>query len=86
MRPLPIPIRLRHAKGPIVPREEDVTPPPEVLAYYARFSEESRLGFGSSRLEFERTTEILARVLPGPPARVVDVGGAAAAVLVMGPL
>ena len=60
-------------------RDDAVTPPPEVQAYYARFPEESRLGFGSSRLEFERTKEILTRVLPPPPARVVDVGGAAGA-------
>lgn len=59
--------------------DENVTPPPEVLAYYARFPEESRLGFGPFRLEFERTKEILTRVLPGPPARIVDVGGAAGA-------
>ena len=50
-----------------------------MLAYYARFPEESRLGFGSSRLEFERTKEILTRILPRPPARLVDVGGAAGA-------
>lgn len=60
-------------------KDRDVTPPPEVLAYYASFPEESRLGFGPFRLEFERTKEILARVLPGPPARIVDVGGAAGA-------
>ena len=54
-------------------------PPAEVIAYYERFPEESRLGSGSFRLEFERTKEILARVLPRPPARIVDVGGAAGA-------
>jgi len=59
--------------------DEEVTPPPEVLSYYAGFPEESRLGLGPFRLEFERTKEILARVLPGPPARIVDVGGAAGA-------
>lgn len=32
-----------------------------------------------SRLEFERTKDILARVLPAAPARIVDVGGAAGA-------
>src|SRR2546425_5453862 len=52
-------------------------PPPEVLAYYERFAEETRLQSGASRLELERTKEILSRVLPKPPARVVDVGGAA---------
>ena len=63
-----------------MPRKgDDDTPPPEVLAYYAGFPEESRLGFGSFRLEFERTREILSRVLPGPPARIVAVGGAAGA-------
>jgi len=52
-------------------------PPPEVLAYYDRFAEETRLESGAARLEFERTKEILSRLLPKPPARVVDVGGAA---------
>ena len=35
--------------------DNDFTPPPEVLAYYDSFPEESRLGFGFFRLEFERT-------------------------------
>ncbi|HEY7727309.1 MAG TPA: class I SAM-dependent methyltransferase [Candidatus Eisenbacteria bacterium] len=55
------------------------SPSAEVTAYYDRFPEESRLATGPSRLEFERTREILARVLPKPPARVIDVGGAAGA-------
>ena len=59
--------------------DHEFTPPPEVVAYYAEFPEEARLGLSASRLEFERTLEILARVLPGPPARIVDVGGAAGA-------
>jgi ubiquinone/menaquinone biosynthesis C-methylase UbiE len=59
--------------------DKEVTPPPEILAYYAGFPEESRLGLGPFRLEFERTKEILARVLPGPPVRIIDVGGAAGA-------
>ena len=50
---------------------------PEVSAYYERFAEESRLASGPPRLEFERTKEVLSRHLPAPPARVVDVGGAA---------
>ncbi|HEY6361878.1 MAG TPA: class I SAM-dependent methyltransferase [Vicinamibacterales bacterium] len=54
-------------------------PPSEVLAYYERFPEESRLQVGAFRLEFERSKTILARVLPPPPARIVDVGGAAGA-------
>ena len=32
-----------------------------------------------SRLEFERTKDVLSRVLPAAPARVIDVGGAAGA-------
>jgi 2-polyprenyl-3-methyl-5-hydroxy-6-metoxy-1,4-benzoquinol methylase len=52
-------------------------PPPEITAYYAQFPEESRLSSDWSRLEFERTKEVLSRVLPKAPARVLDVGGAA---------
>jgi SAM-dependent methyltransferase len=53
-----------------------VKPLPEVVNYYEQYAEESRLGSGTSRLEFERTKEILLRVLPGPPACIVDVSGA----------
>lgn len=53
--------------------------PDEIAEYYATFAEENRLTSGASRLEFERTKEILERVLPAPPAEVVDVGGAAGA-------
>jgi len=52
-------------------------PPREVLDYYDRFPEESRLASGPFKLEFERTKDILARLLPSAPARVIDVGGAA---------
>lgn len=52
-------------------------PPEEVLTYYERFPEESRLSSKGSGLELERTLEILSRVLPKAPARVLDVGGAA---------
>src|SRR6185369_13432768 len=48
----------------------------DVIAYYDGFAEESRLRSGPARLELERTKEILAKVLPQPPARVIDVGGA----------
>jgi hypothetical protein len=51
----------------------------EVTKYYENFPEESRLTFGSSQLEFERTKDVIARVLPSPPARIIDVGGAAGA-------
>jgi len=49
----------------------------EVVDYYDRYAEESRLQQGPFRLELERTQEILTRALPPPPARIVDVGGAA---------
>ena len=45
--------------------------------YYERFAEETRLASGPFRLEFERTKELLARVLPKSPARILDVGGGA---------
>ena len=48
------------------------------MAYYQRGRERSRLKT-SSRLEFVRTTELLERLLPPPPARVLDVGGGAGA-------
>ena len=52
-------------------------PQREIVEYYDKYREESRLQQGPSRLERERTLDILNRVLPPPPARVVDVGGAA---------
>jgi SAM-dependent methyltransferase len=59
--------------------EPDPLPPPEVVDYYGRYAEESRLESGPFRLEFERSKEILLRELPKPPARILDVGGAAGA-------
>lgn len=49
----------------------------DVVRYYEEFAEESRLDSGPSQLEFERTKEILADVLPRLPAKIIDVGGAA---------
>ena len=49
----------------------------DVITYYEEFAEETRLRSGASRLELERTREILGRLLPVAPARIVDVGGAA---------
>ncbi|HEY6961200.1 MAG TPA: class I SAM-dependent methyltransferase [Gaiellaceae bacterium] len=46
--------------------------PDDVLAYYADFDEDGRLG--TFRLELERTKELLLRHLP-PGGRVADVGG-----------
>ena len=52
-------------------------PPQEVVEYYDRAAEESRLTTDRGRLEFERTKELITRVLPKSPARILDVGGAA---------
>jgi SAM-dependent methyltransferase len=54
-----------------------LAPPREVLDYYDRFPEESRLASGPFKLEFERTKDMLTRLLPPAPARVIDVGGGA---------
>ncbi|GLX01630.1 class I SAM-dependent methyltransferase [Microtetraspora sp. NBRC 16547] len=49
---------------------------PEILDYYLRGREDGRLRSGRGRLEFWRTQDVLRRVLPPAPARVLDVGGA----------
>src|SRR5262245_40985028 len=46
----------------------------EVRSYYDEGREQARLQT-LSRLEFIRTQELLRRVLPNPPARILDVGG-----------
>ena len=52
---------------------------PAIRAFYERYDEASRLGQGYFALEAARTRELLSRHLPPPPARVLDVGGAAGA-------
>ena len=47
----------------------------EIRRYYELGLERDRLSQGHSRVEFERTRELLRRFLPKPPARVLDVGG-----------
>ena len=48
----------------------------DILAYYARGSEDARLAEDTrGRLERTRTEELLARWLPPPPAVILDVGG-----------
>ncbi|WP_060882799.1 class I SAM-dependent methyltransferase [Streptomyces caniscabiei] len=49
--------------------------PEEILAYYERGGELTRLRQGTGRLEFWRTQDLLRRLLPEAPARVLDVGG-----------
>jgi len=48
----------------------------EILEYYRRGGERVRLDAGRGRLEFIRTWDVLTRVLPAPPASILDVGGA----------
>ncbi|WP_248961829.1 class I SAM-dependent methyltransferase [Sphaerisporangium perillae] len=49
---------------------------PEVMGHYLQGREDGRLRSGRNRLEFWRTQDVLRRVLPPAPARVLDVGGA----------
>jgi ubiquinone/menaquinone biosynthesis C-methylase UbiE len=53
--------------------------PKEISRYYQEVAEEGRLAAGPSQLEFARTQEVVLRYLPPPPARILDVGGAAGA-------
>jgi SAM-dependent methyltransferase len=48
-----------------------------VRDYYDRGGEVERLSGGNGRLEFLRTQDVLRRLLPPAPARVLDVGGGA---------
>jgi SAM-dependent methyltransferase len=50
-----------------------------ISGYYARGGEVDRLNVGRGRLEFLRTQDVLRRLLPPGPARVLDVGGGAGA-------
>jgi ubiquinone/menaquinone biosynthesis C-methylase UbiE len=50
---------------------------PEILAYYERNAERDRLVSGARRIEFLRMRDLLARHLPPPPAKILDVGGGA---------
>jgi ubiquinone/menaquinone biosynthesis C-methylase UbiE len=51
--------------------------PRAVRSYYEQFDERERLDAGPGQIEFVRTQEILRRLLPPPPAVILDVGGAA---------
>jgi ubiquinone/menaquinone biosynthesis C-methylase UbiE len=46
-----------------------------ISGYYDRGGELDRLTAGRGRLEFLRTQDVLRRLLPPSPARVLDVGG-----------
>ncbi|MEV0619882.1 methyltransferase domain-containing protein [Nonomuraea sp. NPDC050404] len=48
---------------------------PAVMGYYERGGELTRLRHGRGRLEYWRTRDVLSRVLPPAPARLLDVGG-----------
>ena len=47
----------------------------EIAAYYGAGREDARLRVGEGRLEMWRTQDVLRRLLPGVPSRVLDVGG-----------
>ncbi|WP_204070894.1 class I SAM-dependent methyltransferase [Planotetraspora phitsanulokensis] len=49
---------------------------PEIMDYYLKGQEDGRLRSGHPRLEFWRTQDVLRRLLPAVPARILDVGGA----------
>jgi SAM-dependent methyltransferase len=51
--------------------------PTEILDHYSKTDEKGRLASGPGLVERARTGEMLCRHLPPPPARVLDVGGAA---------
>jgi SAM-dependent methyltransferase len=51
--------------------------PAEIIDHYSRTAEKDRLLAGAGLVERARTGEMLCRYLPPPPARVLDVGGAA---------
>jgi SAM-dependent methyltransferase len=60
----------------------DIEPPefdPAVADFYRQTPEEDRLEQGPFLLEGLRTRELIQRHAPGPPATVVDIGGAAGA-------
>jgi len=48
----------------------------DILAYYEQGREDGRLRAGEGLWEFRRTQDVLRRLLPAAPARVLDVGGA----------
>ena len=57
-------------------RSDSQSPEPEDVArHYASGYEEHRLEAGTSRLEAERTRELLKQFLPQAPAVILDVGG-----------
>ncbi|MDJ0342160.1 methyltransferase domain-containing protein [Streptomyces sp. H10-C2] len=49
--------------------------PDEILAYYAEGREDGRLRSGSGLLEYWRTQDVLRRLLPNNPSRILDIGG-----------
>jgi ubiquinone/menaquinone biosynthesis C-methylase UbiE len=54
-----------------------MTPSSRIVEHYATGYEKARLDVGPGKLERVRTREILSRVLPPAPAKLIDVGGGA---------
>lgn len=49
----------------------------KVVSYYSAYDEQGRLDETFGQIEYVRSQDIIRRHLPGPPAIVLDVGGAA---------
>jgi ubiquinone/menaquinone biosynthesis C-methylase UbiE len=49
----------------------------KVVSYYSAYDEQGRLDETFGQIEYVRSQDIIRRHLPGPPAVVLDVGGAA---------
>ena len=49
----------------------------KVVKYYSDYDEQARLSSNLGEIEFVRTQNIISRYLKSPPAKVLDVGGAA---------
>jgi len=49
----------------------------KVIKYYSDYDEQARLSSNLGQIEFVRTQNIIHRYLKSPPAKVLDVGGAA---------
>jgi ubiquinone/menaquinone biosynthesis C-methylase UbiE len=67
----------RHNEAMTISPDGDRSGPvaPEVIAYYERSDEAARLDTSIGLVERERTRALLRRLLPPPPATVLDVGG-----------
>ncbi|HZF07483.1 MAG TPA: class I SAM-dependent methyltransferase [Thermoanaerobaculia bacterium] len=71
-RLVPLPLAMPQSSQPPTP---SLILPEEASSHYTIAGEIGRLAVGAGRLELVRSREILGRLLPPPPAVVLDVGG-----------